>query len=152
MTDGHLTKESMETFYSGVVSLRNLRIEMFPAELDNLELWGADVGNAYLQALTREKLYIVGGPEFEELQEMFLLCTRHSMVQDLEEHAGTTNSLTYFTQWVSNLSKADPDIWMISSKDGNHYGYIAVYVDDLAICIKTQNPSVIPSKKNINAC
>ena len=27
-----------------------------------------DVGNAYLQALTREKLYNVGGPEFEELQ------------------------------------------------------------------------------------
>ena len=27
-----------------------------------------DVGNAYLQALTREKLYIVGGPEFEALQ------------------------------------------------------------------------------------
>ena len=27
-----------------------------------------DVGNAYLQALTREQLYIVGGPEFEELQ------------------------------------------------------------------------------------
>ena len=27
-----------------------------------------DVGNAYLQALMREKLYIVGGPEFEELQ------------------------------------------------------------------------------------
>ena len=27
-----------------------------------------DVGNAYLQALTREKLSIVGGPEFEELQ------------------------------------------------------------------------------------
>ena len=27
-----------------------------------------DVGNAYLQALTKEKLYIVGRPEFEELQ------------------------------------------------------------------------------------
>ena len=27
-----------------------------------------DVGNEYLQALTREKLYIVGGPEFEEIQ------------------------------------------------------------------------------------
>ena len=27
-----------------------------------------DVGNEYLQALKREKLYIVGGPEFEELQ------------------------------------------------------------------------------------
>ena len=41
---------------------------MFLAELNNLQLWRADVGNAYLQALTKEKLYIVGGPEFEELQ------------------------------------------------------------------------------------
>ena len=41
-----------------------------------------DVGNAYLQALTREKLHIVGGPEFEELQGRVLVmykalyCTR----------------------------------------------------------------------------
>ena len=58
----------METVYSGVVSIRNVRLAMFLAELNDLELWGADVGNAYLQALTREKLYIVGGPEFEALQ------------------------------------------------------------------------------------
>ena len=32
-----------------------------------------DVGNVYLQALTREKLYIVGGPEFEELQGHVLI-------------------------------------------------------------------------------
>ena len=68
VADGHLTKEPMETVYSGVVSLRNLRLAMFLAELNKLELWGADVGNAYLQALTKEKLYIVGGPGFEVLQ------------------------------------------------------------------------------------
>ena len=45
---------------------------MFLAELNGLQQWGADVGNAYLQALTKEKLYIVAGPEFEELQGMFL--------------------------------------------------------------------------------
>ena len=33
-------------------------------------------------------------------------------------------------------SKADPGIWMRSSKYGTHYVYIAVYVDDLAICMK----------------
>ena len=33
-------------------------------------------------------------------------------------------------------SKTDPDIWTKSSKDGSHYEYIAVYVDDLAICMK----------------
>ena len=32
-----------------------------------MEVWGADIGNAYLEA-TKEKLYIVSGPEFEELQ------------------------------------------------------------------------------------
>ena len=31
---------------------------------------------------------------------------------------------------------ADPEIWMKSSKDDNNYDYIAVYVDDLAICMK----------------
>ena len=43
VADGHLTKEPMETVYSGVVSIRNLRLTMFLAELNNLELWGADV-------------------------------------------------------------------------------------------------------------
>ena len=55
VADGHFTKEPMETVYSG----------MFLAEPNNLELWGADAGHAYnLQALTREKLYTVGGPEY----------------------------------------------------------------------------------------
>ena len=68
VADGHLTKEHNETVYSGAVSLRNLRLVMFLAELNNLQLWGTDVGNAYLQALSREKLYIMGSLEFEELQ------------------------------------------------------------------------------------
>ena len=57
MADGHPTKEPMETVYSGGVSLRNLRLAMFQAELNNLELWGADIGNEYLQALTKQTLH-----------------------------------------------------------------------------------------------
>ena len=45
VADGHLTKEPMETVYSGVVSIRDLRLAMFLAQLNDLELWGADVGN-----------------------------------------------------------------------------------------------------------
>ena len=41
---------------------------MFFDELNNIQLWGADGRNAHHQALTKEKLYIVAGPEFEELQ------------------------------------------------------------------------------------
>ena len=38
-----------------------------------MEGWGADIGNAYLEATTKEKLYIVAGPEFEELQGHILM-------------------------------------------------------------------------------
>ena len=40
VADGCLTKEPNETLYSGGFSLRNLRLAMFLAELNNLQLWG----------------------------------------------------------------------------------------------------------------
>ena len=58
----------MDTVYSGVVSLRSLRLAIFFAELNQLELWGADIRNGYLQAKTKEKLFIIAGPEFRDLQ------------------------------------------------------------------------------------
>ena len=36
-------------------------------------VWGADIGNAYLEATTKEKLYMVADPEFEELQGHILV-------------------------------------------------------------------------------
>jgi Reverse transcriptase (RNA-dependent DNA polymerase) len=70
---GHLTDQSTESVYSGVVSLRGIWLVVFLAELNKLELWGADVGNAYLEALTKEKVYIIAGPEFGELEGHTLL-------------------------------------------------------------------------------
>ena len=58
---GHLTPDPIESIYSGVVSIRSLRLVIFIAKLNNLEVWGADIGNAYLEAKTKEKLYIVAG-------------------------------------------------------------------------------------------
>ena len=68
VADGHLTPEPIENIYSGVVSLRNLRLVIFLCKLNHLDLWGADIGNAYLEAFIDEKLYIVAGPEFQELE------------------------------------------------------------------------------------
>ena len=64
VADGNLTNLPVESVYSGVVSLKSLRICIFLAELNDLELWGCDVGNAYLESYTQEKNYIVTGPEF----------------------------------------------------------------------------------------
>ena len=51
---GHLTPDPIDSIYSGVVSTRSLRLS-----LNKMEVWGADIGNAYLEATTKEKLYII---------------------------------------------------------------------------------------------
>jgi hypothetical protein len=131
---GHLTDPNTESVYSGVVSLRGIRLVVFLAELNALELWGADVGNAYLEAKTKEKVYIVGGPEFGTLEGNTLLIDKalyglrssgrcwHQRFADVLQAMGFTPS------------KAEADIWM--RENDNLYEYIAVYVDDLLIAAK----------------
>ena len=70
---GHLAPDPIESIYSGVVSTRSLRLSIYLAKLNNMEVWGPDIGNAYLEATTTDKLYIVAGPEFEELQGHILV-------------------------------------------------------------------------------
>ena len=70
---GHLTPEPIENIYSGVVSQRNLRLVIFLGKLNHLDLWGADIGNAYLEAFTDETLYIVAGPELQEFERYIFI-------------------------------------------------------------------------------
>ena len=37
------------------------------AELNDLEIWGTDVGNAYLESKTHEKVVFIAGDEFGPL-------------------------------------------------------------------------------------
>jgi hypothetical protein len=54
VANSHLTDIPLESMYSGVVSLCRLRIIIFLAELNGLDLWATDIRNAYLEALTME--------------------------------------------------------------------------------------------------
>ena len=74
---GHLTPDPVDSIYSGVVSTRSLRLSIFLAKLNNIKVWGADIGNAYLEATTKEKLYIGAGTEFEELQGYIVVIHKH---------------------------------------------------------------------------
>ena len=55
----------LESVYSGIVSLRGLRLVIFLAEINGLETWAIDVGNV-LEPKTREKVYIIAGSKFAE--------------------------------------------------------------------------------------
>ena len=72
VADGHLTPQPVESIYSGVVSLRNLKLIIFLGKLNILELWVEDIGNAYLEESTEETLYIVAGPEIEDWEGYIL--------------------------------------------------------------------------------
>ena len=77
VADGSLTLDPVENIYSGVVSLRHLSLAIFLGELNNLELWVADIGNAYLEAYTNEKLFILQGLSLKNLKASFISSTRH---------------------------------------------------------------------------
>jgi Reverse transcriptase (RNA-dependent DNA polymerase) len=107
---------------------------MFLAELNNLQLWATNIGNAYLEAYITEKVYIIAGPNFVEREGHNLVISkalyglRSSGARWHDQFADCIRELGFFP------CKAEPDIWM--RKNGNIYKYIAVYVDDVAIAMK----------------
>ena len=150
VTDGHLTKEPVESIYSGVVSLRSLRMVVFLPQLNNLEIWGADVNNAYPEAYTDEKLCIIAGPELKELQGHFL-----TMVKALYgTHSGGARWHDRLFDILQELSfkpsQVDHDVWTRPEPGGTCYEYLAVYVDDLAIAAKDPQAFYNELKKRYN--
>jgi hypothetical protein len=121
----------LDGVYSSVVSLRGIRTVAFLAEHNDLELWATDVGNAYLEAKTSEKLYIIAGPEFGEREG-------HTLVMYKALYGTRTAGKCWHDRFAAVLRKegffpslAEQDIWMRDKH--THYEYIAVYVDDLLI-------------------
>jgi hypothetical protein len=133
VADGHLTDVPTDSVYSGVVSLRGLRLVTFIAELNNLQLWSTDIGNAYLEAKTSEKVYIIAGAEFGDLEGHVLVI--HKALYGLRSSGARWHER--FAECLRELSfhpcKAEPDIWMRKKQD--QYEYVAVYVDDLAMAM-----------------
>lgn len=62
--DGHRTKDPDSCTYAGVVSRESVRIALTYAALNDVPVTCADIRNAYLQAPSSEKHYIICGPEF----------------------------------------------------------------------------------------
>ena len=73
---GNWTDPPDTDIYSGVVSIDSIRTAFLIAELNDLEVMAADVGNAYLHGYTKEKIYTVAGPEFGDLQGLILICIK----------------------------------------------------------------------------
>ena len=139
VADGHRTEIPLTSVYSGVVSLRGLRMLVFLSELNQLELWGTDIGNAYLEAKTQEKVHIIVGPEFGN-REGHLMVISRALYGLRSSGLRWHEKLSLILQKIGFFPcKSEPDIWM--REKNSKYEYIAVYVDDLAIA--AENPKEI---------
>ena len=109
---GHLTPDPIDSIYSGVVSTKSLRLSIFLAKLNSMNVWGADIGNVYLEATAKEKLYIVAGPEIEELQGHTLVI--HKALYGLKSSGLRWSQRIHDIMLQLNFRpcKADPCVWL----------------------------------------
>ena len=98
---------------------------------NNMEVWGVDIGHAYLEATTKEKIYIVAGPEFKELPGHIPVI--HEALYGLKSLGLRWSQTTpdIMLQLGFKSCKADPCVWLREMT--TKYEYIAIYVDDLLI-------------------
>ena len=129
VADGHLTDPDSGQAYAGVVSLKSMRIAILIGEINGFEGMVGDIGNAYLEAKTKEKVYFIAGPEFGPLEGHLMIIVKalyglrtlgarfHEKMSDSLKQLGFKPTL------------ADPDLWY--RNNGVAYDYLCVYVDDL---------------------
>jgi hypothetical protein len=148
---GHMTDPPPFLTYSTVVSRDSVRIGFLLAALNNLDLVSIDIGNAYLQAKNKERVYTIAGPEFGELQGQKIIIVRAL-------YGLKSSRAAWHDHFAANLhdmnfqpSYADPDVWMqaATKPDGSkYYEYILVYVDDLLI-ISHQTTMIVNAIKKL---
>ena len=73
VADGHKAETHTAINYSTVVSRDSVRICLTIAALNNLEILGADIKNAYLTAPCKEKVWMRAGPEFSTVENCILV-------------------------------------------------------------------------------
>ena len=136
VADEHLTDVPLDSVYSGVVSLRVLRLVLFLAELNVLDTCATDIGNAYLEAEIKEKVCIIAGKDFGPL-EGHLIIIRKALYGLRTSGLRWHDKLSDFLRELGfTPSKVEPDIWMKKNKEYKINKYVSVYVDDLEIAMK----------------
>jgi hypothetical protein len=132
--DGHKTGAPASVTYSTVVSRDLVRILLTIAALNELDILGADVQNAFLTAPNKEKCWMIAGPEFgsEEGKSFLVVKALYGL------KSASFSFRSYMAEKLASMgfqsSMADPDVWLraATKTDGeSYYEYILMYVDDI---------------------
>ena len=134
VADGHKTSAPSAVTYSTVVSRDSVRIILLIAALNDLDVQGADIQNAYLIAPNKEKLWMKAGPDFGDNQGKYYVVSR--ALYGLKSAGASFRSFLAKKLDKLNFKSciADPDVSHrpATKEDGSeYYEYVLTYVDDL---------------------
>jgi len=73
---GHLAETRINSACSSVVFLRGVGLLAFTGELNGLQVWSTDIGNAHLETHTKEKVHVIAGPEFGDREGHVLVISK----------------------------------------------------------------------------
>ena len=147
--DGHKTPDPIGSTFGGMVSRESVRIAFTYPALNGLQVFAADIRNAYLQAPSSQKDYVVCGPEFgiENIGKVALihqaLYGGKSVGRDFRNHLRSCMHHLDFRP-----CPADPDVWMQPAQKGDslpYYDYVLLYVDD-ALVVSDNAESILQNE------
>ena len=138
---GHLTSVPACMTYSSVVSRDSVRIMFLIAALNDLNVEMCDIGNAYLNAETRERIWFVAGNEWGDRAGCPVIIVRalYGLKSSGAEWKKTFAEYIRHTLGFEPCIGADDNVYLKPEKDsdGNeYYSYMIVYVDDVLILHK----------------
>jgi hypothetical protein len=143
--DGHKTGAPASVTYSTVVSRDSVRLILLLAALNDLDVLGADIQNAFLTAPNREKVWIRAGPEFgpEEGKTFIVVRALYGL------KSASFSFRSFAAEKLDSLgfksSEADPDVWLrpaVKADGEEYYEYILMYVDDI-LCVSVDPRTVL---------
>jgi len=135
---GHMTETPASLTYSSVVSRESVRIAFAIAAVNKLKCLSCDIGNAYLNAECREKIWFVAGPECGDAEGK--VCKLVRALYGLKSSGASWRAM--FSDFVKKVLKfepsvIDPDVYLRRSPKadgtGDYYEYLLVYVDDILV-------------------
>jgi hypothetical protein len=144
VADGSQSEMPRESTYSSVVSRDSVRIFFTLAALNDVEVLACDVQNAYLNAPTKEKNFIIAGKEFgpNEGRRALIVRALYGMASSGARYRAHCAQVLRDMGFTS--CHADQDVWMraATKPDGTeYYEYVLCYVDD--ILAMSTNPMAI---------
>ena len=143
---GHVVDSSKYAVYASVLKSEHFRMLLTIADANKLCVVTGDIGGAYLNAYTEEKIYSIAGKQFKEDQGRVIIIERALYGLKTSAAQWWKHLATTLTSMGFKMSSVDNNVWMHPVLDDeNHiirYEYICVHVDDFAIFAKDVSPYI----------